>query len=244
MLLERPLEDSVNFVRELSEMTDSSGSKLMKLSRLQSNWLSFCISAMTVLSCLNWEKMERASFGQYGARALSWMLHHCGIPWKEFWNASIMRIIRIAGSKGVLVIDDTDRLRAKGTKKLFGVHKVKDKKTAGYSMAQNLVVLVFVTSKLTIPVGFAFFRPDPTWKAWREKDIELRKQGIKKSKRPKKPPRSDDFPMKTTLAVQLVTAFKKLVPDAEISAIAADAAYLTSPFVNGCETAFSNGCMC
>jgi len=238
MLLDTADKDSMIFVNELENICNKSEPEGTGFSRLQKEFLAFCITAMIVLGSLCWERMERAAFGKYGARALGWMLHHSSIPWSRLWNASILRMVNICGIKGILVVDDTDRMRAKGTWNLFGIHKVKDKKTSGFSVAQNLVILLFVTEKLTFPVGFSFFRPDPEWKTWREKDKELRLNKVKKSLRPKKPDRNPDYPMKTTLAVELITAFKKLVPTAEISAIDADAAYMTKPFVSGCEAEF------
>jgi hypothetical protein len=235
MLLNAPLEDAVRFIEELDETGDT---KSLDLSRLQKVFLSFCISAMLVVGSFCWERMERASFGWYSARALGWMLRYARIPWARLWQASVLRLVRICGCKGILVVDDSDRLRAKGTRKLFGVHKVREKKTSGYANAQNLVLLLFVTNKLTFPVGFKFFRPDPAWKAWRENDIALRLKGVKKSLRPKKPPRNPNYPMKTTLSGQLVGEFKALIPDAEISVIAADAAYLTTGFISDCESIF------
>jgi hypothetical protein len=210
MFLSAPLPDAVQFIDELSQVGAHESRNVPKLTRLQKSFLAFCISAMVILASFCWERMSRGSCGTRGARSLGWMLHHSKIPWAQLWNASVIRMVSICGAKGVLVIDDTDRLRAKGTKTLFGVHKVRDKKTAGYSMAQNLVILVFVTKYLTFPVGFAFFRPDPAWKTWREKDIELRKQGVKKSERPKKPPRSPAHPMRTDLSIELVRSSRSL----------------------------------
>jgi hypothetical protein len=163
------------------------------------------------------------------------MLRYSLIPWQKIWETSIIRIIKISGTIGVLVLDDSDRIRAKNTLKLFGMFKTKDKKTSGFSMTQNIVFLVFVTKYLTIPVGFKFFRPDPAWKAWRENDIKLRKLRIQKSLRPKKPDRDPNYPMRATIAVELIEDFKRIVPDATVTTVLADAAYLTNELINGIE---------
>jgi hypothetical protein len=80
--------------------------------------------------------------------------------------SSVRVVLKTYGiTEGVLVLDDSDRARSKNTRNLHKVHKLKDKKTNGYTMGQNLVFLVLVTPKITIPVGFAFYEPDPAKKA-------------------------------------------------------------------------------
>lgn len=235
MLLNAPLSDATEFIESLCDYSSTNSNLKIKLSRTQRKFFAFCITAMVVLGSFCWERMERASFKSIGARALGWMLHYSLIPWQNIWETSIARIIKISGAIGVLVCDDADRIRAKNTLKLFGMFKTKDKKTSGFSMAQNIVFLIFVTKYLTIPVGFRFFRPDPVWKSWRENDIKLRKAGVKKSLRPKKPDRDPNYPMRTELAVELIENFKRIVPDAKVTAVVADAAYLTRELVSGVE---------
>jgi len=236
MFLDTPLSDVIDFVNEISSTDSTIDDNKINLSKIQSKFISFCITSMVVLGNLCWDKMQRASFGAFKSKALGWMLHYSLIPWLKLWEASVIRIIKIAGLKGVLIIDDSDRIRAKGTWILFGLFKTKDKKTSGYVMAQNIVLLVFVTKYLTIPVGFKFFRPDPKWKEWREKDLELRKEKkLKKSERPKKPGRDPNYPMRTTITVELLQNFKNLIPEAIITTVVADAAYLTTELVRGTE---------
>ena len=53
---------------------------------------------------------------------------------------------------GCLCIDDSDRKRAKTSKKIGYIHKIKDKGSGGYMMGQNIVFLVLVSPKITICV--------------------------------------------------------------------------------------------
>jgi hypothetical protein len=199
------------------------------LSLIQQSWLAFCLTALICTSELNWDEFERGSLGTFKAKALGAMLKYAHIPWTHLWWVSIAMVLRAHGvTGGLLVGDDSERPRSKETSTIFGVHKTKDKKTGGFVMAQNLVLLLLVTEKVTIPVGFAFFRPDLALKAWEMKDKILREQGYTKSKRPAKPARNPDFPSKTDILASLIAAFKTKFPDIKVKAILFDAAYLTS----------------
>ena len=170
-------------------------------------FLSFCITAMIVTGCLNWQKFERGSCGMYAAKALSWMLHHCrAIPWEYLLIASTRVLLKAYGVKsGHLVVDDFDRDRSKRTKKIFGTHKIRSKKGGGFVDAQNVVILCLVTPIITIPVFAWFYRPDPVRRAWNKKDKELRtKHKIPKSKRPKQPPYDPDYPSKKAIAAKFI----------------------------------------
>ena len=60
-------------------------------------------------------------------------------------------------SEGELVGDDSDRQRAKTTKRIFAAHKIFDKKTGGYFNGQTVILLYLVTPKISLPVGFRFW---------------------------------------------------------------------------------------
>ena len=91
-------------------------------------------------------------------------------------TASVGMIIeRYKLKEGVLLLDDTNKSRSKNVKKLHAAHKVKDKATGGYSIAQNVMFLVLVTDKVTIPLGFEFYEPDAEWVLWRKEDKKLKK---------------------------------------------------------------------
>ena len=101
----------------------------------------------------------------------------------EWLLVATVRVIlkKYSASSGHLVIDDTDRQRSKSTTHIANVHKIYDKKTGGYFMGQNLVFLLLVTDKITLPVGFKFFNSDPKRTAWNQKDEELRNAGVPKN---------------------------------------------------------------
>ena len=91
-------------------------------------------------------------------------------------RASVSMVLTHYGiTEGMLVVDETDKKRSKSTKRIAYVHKMKDKPSGGYIMGQSLVFLVLITPKITIPVGFDFYVPDPELSAWRKEDKRLRK---------------------------------------------------------------------
>jgi len=238
MLFTSPFAEVRTFLDEIGKIPNAAGKAQVPLSKTQHHWISVCMTAMVLMGMFCFAKIQRASGDKFSARAFSWMLHFSKICWDSLFERSVLRLINLFGLKGFLVIDDSDRLRAKSTSKLFGIQKLKDKKTGGYATGQNIVLLLFVTDKMTFPVGFRFFIPDPAWVAWRQKDIELRKQKIPARLRPKRTARSAEYPTKITIAGELLEKFKKLVPTAQITAINADAAYSCSEFTNKCESLF------
>jgi len=76
-------------------------------------------------------------------------------------------------TEGVLVTDDTDHQRSKKTPKLFRTHKIKDKGSGGYINGQNIVLLMLVTGKVSIPVGFEVYQLGPKKQAWIKEDKRL-----------------------------------------------------------------------
>ena len=102
-------------------------------------------------------------------------------------------------------------------------------------MGQNLVFLLLVTEKVTLPVGFRFYRPDPKKTEWHQQDELLRKQGLPQSKRPAAPANHPLFPTKIELGLQLLAEFKKYFEDFYIQSMSVDAVYGSSAFF--CKTA-------
>src|SRR5215510_4555951 len=103
--------------------------------------------------------------------------------------ASVRIILEHHGiTSGSLIIDDTDKKRSKAATTLAHLYKLRDKESGGYLWGQSLVFLLFVTPKLTIPVGFVFYQPAPELSAWYKQDKALKKQGVPKKQRPPKPP--------------------------------------------------------
>ena len=68
----------------------------------------------------------------------------------------------------MLVLDDTANKRSKKTISIAKTHKTKDKGTGGYFNGQEIVFLLLVTDKVTIPVGFEFYEPNPEMSKWRK----------------------------------------------------------------------------
>ncbi len=137
------------------------------MSATQRAWLAFCVTAVLVTNSICWARFERASLGTYSLAALSWMFRHSKMPWDTLLVASVRVILRHHGiTSGTLVIDDTDNPRSKSAKALAYVYKLRDKESGGYLWGQSLVFLLFVTPKISIPVGVVFYQPAPEISAW------------------------------------------------------------------------------
>lgn len=155
--------------------------------------------------------------------------------------ASIKVILRRYGiSKGVLVLDDSEKRRAKKTKRIHRAHKLKDKKTGGYINGQSLLILVLVTPVLTMPVGFGFHQTDPALSAWYKSEKKLKKQGVAKKDRPPKPEKNEDYPTKQEIGLHLLSQFKNHHPQIKIKAVLADALYGTEAFIDQAAALFDD----
>ena len=112
------------------------------LSYIQKSWIGFCLMGILLTNTICWAKFERMSFMSYTQQALSWMFRRSKLPWDRLLQASVLMILRRFGiAGGYLVIDDKDIHRSKNARKLYRLHKMKDKKTAGYVLGQNIVFL-------------------------------------------------------------------------------------------------------
>jgi len=212
-------------------------SPVNNLTFTQRIWLGFCLMGILMTNTICWAKFERLSFGSYTQHAISWMFKHSKINWDCLLHCSIRAILNRYGiNKGILVVDDKDLSRSKNAKKIFRLHKIKDKKTGGYFVGQNMVFLYFVTEKMSIPVGFSFYAPDPARQEWEKNNIVLRKAGMPKFKRPRKPKRSADYPKKYDIALSLLKAFREQFSEIKVIAVLADNLYGHLPFVEGVES--------
>lgn len=208
-----------------------------RLSRAQRAWLGFCIMGILVTNAVSWAHFERASLRAYTVSGLSWMFRHSKIPWPLLLPMSTRVILRRFGiTEGVLVLDDTDKQRSKTTKRIAKVHKLKDKATGGFFMGQSLVVLLLVTETVTLPVGFAFYLPDPALSTWYKQDKQRKKQGLPPQQ--PKPPKNPLYPSKLELALSLLGQFKHFHPTIKVKAILADALYGTSRFLDAASALF------
>jgi hypothetical protein len=89
------------------------------------------------------------------------------MPWDKLLVASVRVILRHHGiTSGNLVIDDTDNPRSKSAKALAYLYKRRDQESGGYLWGQSPVFLLFVTPKISIPVGVVFYQPAPELSAW------------------------------------------------------------------------------
>jgi hypothetical protein len=117
------------------------------------------------------------------------------------------------------------------TRKIAYVHKLKDKTSGGYIQGQCLIFLVLITPKVTIPVGFAFYQPDPVLSAWTKEEKRLKKAGVPARQRPPKPSRDQHYPSKTELAFALLERFEQDHAQIHVKCVLADALYGTKPFL-------------
>ncbi len=238
MLIFHAHSEVAAYVDQLNQLLVKAGHA--KLSKVQTRWLAFCLSAMVVTNSLCWTRFERASGGTYQARALAFLFRLAKISWDKLFYASVRLVLELHQiTEGSLVTDDTDRIRSKNTKKIWGVHKIKDKKSGGFVMGQELVVLLLVTRTISLPVGFAFYNPDPFLQAWQENDADLKARGVKKADRPTKPKRDKRFPTKQALAMRLMRQFRyHTASTIKIKAFLADAAYMSRYLLGECAKIF------
>jgi len=227
------LENALDFIKSYIDLLNESLKDVDgKLTKSQKAWLAFCLTAMIFTNTINWKAWERWSGGKYSDSALSKMLRWSQIPWNRLLLASTRLIIARYNIKGgVLVIDDSDHQRSKNTTRIGYVHKIKDKKYDGYFKGQNLVFLLLVTDRITLPVGFSFYQPDPILKAWKDKDQELKTQKVSKKARPAQPVKNDKYPSKLEIALDLLGTFFKNHSSLKIKCILADAFYGSGDFV-------------
>ena len=165
------------------------------LSPMQRTWLAFCLTATLVTHSICWARFERASLGAYSMAALSWMFRQSKIPWDQLLVASVRVLLYHYGiTHGSLVIDETDRPRSKSAQPIASLHKLHDKTSGGVILGQHLVFLLVVTSKVTIPLGVAFYRPAPALTAWSKQERSLKQQGIPRKHRPPKAVPNAQYP--------------------------------------------------
>jgi hypothetical protein len=233
------------FVAEIDAIAVQLGGT--SLSKTQTTFISFCIGSMVMLGSLNFAAFAAGSLGLFAARALSWMLHHSKIDWNTLLKAAVVKVLVDHGVSTIHAeIDDTDRTRSKVIKILWGVFKTIDKVTGGWINAQNIVFLCLVTDKITIPVMFAFYRPDPVYSAWAKQDKKLRKKKVTKRDRPSAPKRDKRYPTKIEIAMKLLAALRIFLSTIEpllgrklkLSSIAFDCAYLSPRIARFCHRIF------
>jgi hypothetical protein len=122
--------------RALQRMSADAG-----LTRIQKEWVGFCLVAIIVTNSICWKRFERASLGQRSSKSLSWMFRTTQTFWQWALQASVsIMIIKYAITEGVVVVDDSDKRRARQTTRIYKAHKVKDKKSGGFINGQSVVL--------------------------------------------------------------------------------------------------------
>lgn len=224
MWLSEPLPFIQDFVAQLDEGLQVHQPN-RRLSRIQRGWLGFCLMGIILTNSLCWARFERISLGRYKIAALSWMFRHAKLPWAGMLQVGVGMILKQYGiTEGILATDDSDHRRSKRTPQLFRTHKIKDKGSGGYMNGQNIVLLILVTPKVSLPVGFEIYQPDPAKQAWQKEDKKLKQQGMAKKQRPAAPANHPDYPSKAQLALKLMRQFRQHHA-ITIKAVVADALY-------------------
>lgn len=209
------------------------------LTRIQKEWLGFCLLAIMVTNSVCWKWFERASLGTRSAKSLSWMFRRTNRFWQCVLRASVsVMLAKYHITGGVIVVDDSDKKRAKQTTRIYKAHKVKDKKSGGFINGQSFVLVLLVTSTVTIPVGVEFYMPDPALTAWNTEDKRLRKLGISKKQRPVQPKKNPFYPTIPEIALQLLEEFHQAFPQLDIDGILADNLYGTQAFLDKASAIF------
>lgn len=230
-MLIRPISCVVAYVSALNQSLQATTSK--KLTKSQQLWLTIVLMGLILTNSFNWAAFERRSLGEFKEGALRWVFRHAKMAWSRLLQASIAHILSHYDLRqGVLVLDDSDKMRSRNTTKLPGVHKIKDKKTGGYFEGQAFVFLLLVTDKITIPVGFLFYAPNPAIKQWKERVKAQKEAGIPAKDREKYPPVDPNYPTKQMLGLELLRTFSRNHPQLRVQAVLADALYGNPEFMD------------
>ena len=237
-MLIRPISCIIDYVTALNIALKQI--KSQPLTRSQQVWLMTVLMGLIVTGSFNWAAFERRSLSEFKESGLRWVFRHAKIAWAYLLQASIAHTLSHYNlTKGVLVLDDSDKIRSRNTSKIAGVHKVKDKKTGGWFNGQEFVFLILVTDTVTIPVGFRFYIPDPALKQWKETIKKQKKEGMPAKNRAKRPAPNPAYPSKQSLALELLKTFAKNHPAIKVQSVLADALYGNAYFMDEASKATS-----
>jgi hypothetical protein len=152
--------------------------------------------------------------------------------WRSVFQASVIVLLtRYRLREGVLVLDDSDHPRSKRTTRIYKTYKLHHKPSGGTVKGQSFVFLLLVTPRVTIPVGVAFYMPDPAVTGWNARDRALRRSGVPVASRPPKPLKNPAYPTKQEIALDLLAEFRGHFPQIRIRCTLADALYGTEAFM-------------
>lgn len=228
----QPLPCVTLFVETLNESLRSVDPKAT-LTRIQRAWLVMILMGIVVTDILCWAAFERRGLNRFTQDQLRWMFTKGRLAWSHFLRCSVKVLLAHYGiTGGTLVLDETDKRRAKVTEKIAGAHKIKDKKSGGYFNGQELVFLFLVTDVISFPVDFRFYTPDPAVRAWKNRCKEQKKQGIKAAEREPRPAPNPEYPQKMDIAIEMLQSFAEAFPAFAIRGVLADALYGNAAFMD------------
>jgi hypothetical protein len=213
---------------------------LYRLTGKQCRWLKFCLMGLLLTNSINWSAYSRLSLGRYSLAALSWVFRRSKINFSALLHESTLHILQTYGlTSGHLIYDDTDNERSKNAEHIHGLGKQKDKKSGGYFQGQNIMFCLLVTSKVSIPVGFAFYENDPAWLAWDKENKRLKNKGVSKAYRPEEVKRDyTKYPTKQQISLQLAADFKALLPEFKVLSVMADCFFGSKTWTDGMNSIF------
>ena len=139
-MLIRQMDFVVHYVAGLN----ASLKKLKKssLTQIQCNWLVTVLMGLIVAGSFSWSAFSRRSLGTYNENQLRWMFRYAKIAWDFLLQASVAHLISHYGiTMGVLVLDDSDKMRSRNTTRLLVFIKSKIKRQVVGLWAKNLCFL-------------------------------------------------------------------------------------------------------
>lgn len=153
-MLEQPLRSISDFVRQVAKQGGAD------LTTKQHGLLATLLTGMILLGSFKVKGISALFLSKLTPAAIYAMLRRGNIPFdKLFWGA-LKLIIKAFNVRVITIaVDDTERERSKNCKVLPFVRKALCKATGGWIQAQNIVFIVLVTDRVTIPVWFSFHRP-------------------------------------------------------------------------------------
>ena len=231
MLVGRPIDCVGKYVGQLSaEMERKEGKRV--LTWHQKAWMEFMLMCLIVTESVCWRQYVRVGLGRYSEALLSYYFR-CEMNWELLLTISTRIVLESFGTyEGIVVIDDSGKKRSKVTKRIPFVHYYKDKEGTGCVRGQETIFLVLVTPLITIPVGYAFYQPDPEYTAWAKEERRLKKRGMPKALRPKKPQPNPEYPTKQQIALRMLEEFCRDCPYVTIKLVLADALYGNADFMD------------
>jgi hypothetical protein len=124
-MLIQPLPCVTLFVETLNESLGKVAPEA-RLSLIQRAWLVTVLMGIVVTDKLCWAVFERRGLNQFTQDQLRWMFKKAQMAWSILLYCSVRVVLAHYGiNSGTLVLDETDKHRAKVTKKIAGAHKKK-----------------------------------------------------------------------------------------------------------------------